>query len=32
VSHGFYEEGLTAWAGFEEALFTPADIEGLRLN
>ena len=32
VSRTFHEEGLTARLGFQEAFFTPADIEGLTLE
>jgi hypothetical protein len=32
VTRTFHEKGLTARLGFEEAFFTPADIEGLTLD
>jgi hypothetical protein len=32
VSRTFHDEGLTARLGFQEAFFTPADIEGLTLE
>ena len=32
VSRTFHESGITARLGFEEAFFTPADIEGLTLD
>ena len=32
VSRTFHAEGLTARLGFQEAFYTPADVEGLTLE